>query len=129
MILPVLKTFTLTRNVTFDYRFQWLQGVPPSAVPQNLTNWTGVLTITDWQGVNTLMTLRTGAVRGATGIYLGGTQADPTNGIIDIIIQNIDSANITWPSARYTFDLTEPNGVTNYNLLYGQFVVFGFQPS
>lgn len=128
MILPVLKTFTVTKGVTFDYRFQWMQGVPTSALPQPLTGYTASMAITDWQGVNTYMTLHVGAVLGASGIYFGGDVGDPSNGIIDIIIADTDTATFTWSTARYNLSFTSPNGVVVTQLLYGQIVVMGFLP-
>lgn len=128
MILPVLKPLTLTRGVTFDYRFQWLQGVPTSALAQPLAGYTAAMAITDWQGATTYMTLHTGAVNGSSGIYFGGDQNDPSNGIIDIIIDSVDTATFAWPTARYNLSFTSPNGVTVTSLLYGQIVMFGFLP-
>lgn len=126
MILPVLKTFTVTKGTTFTYRFQWLQGVPTSAVPQPLTNFTASMAITSWNGATTYLTLATGAAPGASGIFFGGAQNDPTNGVIDIVIAASNTAAFTWTTARYNLVLT--GNSQTYRLLYGSMGVFGFVP-
>jgi hypothetical protein len=127
MVLPVLKNFTVTKGVTFSYPWQWLIGVVGSNTAQNLTGYTGTMAITDWNAATTYKTLVTGNTLPASGIYFGGQQQTPSNGIIDIVISATDTAAFTFATARYNLSVTAPD-TTVTRLLYGTVVVDGSLP-
>lgn len=123
--LPVLKPFTITPGVPFDYSFTYYQGVPTSQLPVNLTSATAQLEIVDAQN-NPLLTLNSGHTAPASGIYFGGLESDPTNGTIDVVISAVDS-EVAWQYARYEMVLTT-TALGEQQLLYGTFAVVGFTP-
>jgi hypothetical protein len=127
IILPVLKTFAFTRGVDFLYRYQYLQGVPTSARPINLTGASATLTLTSWDGLTTYKTLTSGATPGTSGIFFGGGTHNPLDGTIDIVIVAADTSTFTWKYARYNMSLiTTLCG--DQRLLYGSFGGQGFLP-
>lgn len=123
--LPVLKSFTITPGVVFDYPFVYYQGVPTSQYPLNLTGATAQLLITDPQS-DVLLTLNSGVTAPASGIYFGGQEQDPTNGTIDIVISATDT-QVAWQYAKYEMILTTQT-LGEQQLLYGSFSVIGFTP-
>jgi hypothetical protein len=127
MILPVLKNFTVTKGVTFDYGWQWLAGIPGSNAPQPLNGYTGRMSITDWNASVTYQTLVTGNTQPASGIYFGFS-GDPSDGVINILISATDTAAFTFTTARYNFSVTAEDGITVTRLLYGTVVVDGSLP-
>lgn len=124
-MLPVLKPFTITPGVVFDYSFTYYQGVPTSQYPLDLTDATAQLEIEDAQG-NILLTLNSGVTAPASGIYFGGQEQDPTNGTIDIVISSTDT-RVDWQYAKYEMVLTSLT-LGQQQLLYGSFAVIGFTP-
>lgn len=118
----------MAKGVTFDYRFQYLQGVPVSALPEPLAQFSGSMAITNWNVTTTYKTLTTGAVGGQSGLFYGGSTQDPTNGIIDIVLIPSDTAAFTFQTARYTLGLTNlSNSVVTW-LMYGAVNVVGSLP-
>ena len=127
MILSVLKMFTVTKADLFDYRFQYQQGVPGTGQSVNLTAATASCALTSWDGLTTHQTLVSGATPGTSGLFFGGSNSDPTNGIIDIVIIPADTTNFTWKYARYNLALTT-TAFGLQRLMYGSFAVVGFLP-
>ena len=123
MILPVLKNFTLAKGVGFSYPFQWNQGTPNSALPQNLTGYTASCPLTNYNGTTTYQTLASGATQGTSGIFFGGQTNDPTNGIITIVLIGSDITALPVTNARYKLWMTPPGPGQPIWLLYGVFTV------
>lgn len=127
MFLPVYKQFTVTKGVLFDYRFQYQQGVPGTSRLVDLTAATASCALTSWDGLTTYLTLVSGGSPSNSGLFFGGNQNDPTNGIIDIVIKQSDTAAFTFKYARYNLSLTTGT-FGQQRLMYGQFAVVGFLP-
>lgn len=122
-MLPVFKAFTITQGSPFLYRFQFMQGVPTSGLPIDLTDAVGQLLIKSGGGA-TYLTLNSGVATGHTGIFFGGDDADPTSGIIDLVIAAADTTGLSWTYGQYTMALTtELLGLQP--ILRGTFAVIG----
>jgi hypothetical protein len=120
MILPAPKYFRIVKNITFDYRFTYATGtsIEPAAI--DLTGYIGSLVLTLSNG--DLITYTTGGSPGTSGVFFGGDNDDPTNGIIDLIITATDTGNIEWTQATYSFEIIDPLANV-YLLLVGGFGV------
>lgn len=93
----------------------------------NLTGASASCALTSWNGLTTYQTLVSGATPGTSGIFFGGDESDPTNGIIDIVIVFTDTAAFTWKYARYNLALTT-TVFGLQRLMYGSFAVVGSLP-
>jgi hypothetical protein len=124
--LPVQKNFEITKGVALIYPFQYYQGVPTTMRVVDLTSATATLTILSGAGA-TLLTVSNGATTPASGIYFGGVQNNPANGIVTIQISATDSAAITWKYAQYTLGLTTV-AFGLQKLMYGTFAIAGSLP-
>lgn len=116
MIIPSNHLFKYIPGVVFDFRFQYIAGPAGSTNPVNLTNYSGQWIVTDSNGAHTYGM----GVPGHTGVFFGGDTADPTNGIIDLIMIANDTTALSTP-ASYQFTLT-PNGGNVVPLLFGGMV-------
>jgi hypothetical protein len=136
MLLPVLKNFQVIPGETFDYRFQYNQGLPNSSTPINLTSMYAQLVIISPQGA-AYLTLNSGAYGGTSGLFFGAPGNTPSNGVIDIIIIPVDSAAQTWKYAGYNMYISTsaisgtilpgealPSGA--YQVMYGTFSMIGY---
>jgi hypothetical protein len=115
MILPIPKYFRILKGVTFDYPFQYLVGSSTTSSPVNLTGYTGIWTIT-YTGGSTVY--NSSASPGQSGVFFGGQSNQPTNGMINLIINRTDTAVIPWKTATYTFQLIDTLN-NEYQLLNG----------
>jgi hypothetical protein len=93
----------------------------------DLTAATASCALTSWDGSITYLTLTSSASPGTSGLFFGGNQVDPTDGIIDIIIKPSDTNAFTFKYARYNLSLTTGT-FGQQRLMYGQFAVIGFLP-
>lgn len=128
MILPANKLFRLIRGVTFDYRFSFLLGAPGSSTGFNLTGYTASWVLTSTDNLTTLATYTTGAASGHSGVFFGGDNNDPTNGIIDLVISDTDTAALIWTRAYHQLALTAPD-TTRIELIKGGINVIGTLPT
>lgn len=117
MIQPANHLFSYVPGVQFDFRFEYITGPAGSSQPVNLTNYLPAWYITNIDGMVTEYNL---GVAGHSGVFFGGTQADPTNGIIDLVLIDNDTTALLGP-ASYQFYLTPPGG-TAIPLLTGGIV-------
>lgn len=126
---PAFKTFTVEPSETFDYSFTFYQGAPGSQAAVDLTNASATLNIVDGFGLTLLeLTNQAGVLNESqTGIYFGGQEGNPQNGIIDLVISETDTAAITWRYATYVLTVTTQS-LGEQDVLYGSFVVAGFTP-
>lgn len=122
IILPVLKNFSCAQGVGFDYRFQWLQGSPNSALPEDLSTYTATMPLTNYNGGTTYQTLTSSASPGQSGLFFGGDTHTPADGIIDIVLIGSDITALPVSNVRYKLWLTPTSGQPIW-LMYGVFTV------
>ena len=127
MILPATKLFKVIKGTTFDYRFQYLMGNQSSSAPIPLTGYTAQWIITPPTGTATTYTTTLNG--NGSGVKFGGDPADPTNGIIDLVISATDTAAIVWRTATHALVLTSPSPVHVTELMTGGMGVIGALPS
>ena len=123
--LPVLKQYTFTPGFPFSYSFIYYQGVPTTAAVVDLTGASAQLVIAS--STATILTINSGATMPATGIYFGGQENTPTNGIVEIYIDAADASAIPTPYTQYTLSLTT-NAFGLQQVLYGSFASVGSLP-
>jgi hypothetical protein len=121
-----LKNFTLTPGVSFNYPFTFYQGGAGSQSPVDLTDATATLNLNDGAG-NVLFQIISGATQPSSGIYFGGTESDPTNGVISVTMDIGDIAGFVWKYATYTLSV-DTTSLGNQTVLYGAFTIVGFLP-
>jgi hypothetical protein len=125
-VRPALKNFSLTPGVGLDYPFTFYQGSPGSLNPVDLTEGSALLSVNDGGG-NVIFQLTSEASQPNSGVYLGGSEHAPTNGIIDIVITAADIAGFLWKYATYVMTVTTTS-LGDQEVLYGAFTIVGFLP-
>lgn len=129
MFQSVLKPFVITPGVPFTYPFTYYQGPPTTYATVDMTGASSKLVITD--GLNnvllTLLSSSSSAQSPPTGIYFGGQQQTPTNGIVTLVIDAPTTTAITWKYAKYDLTLTT-NIFGLQRLMYGSFAISGSLP-
>jgi hypothetical protein len=117
MLFPIAKHFRLLRGADFNYPFQYWDGTPDSATMVDLSDSTGVWTIT-WTANGGGTTIYSTDDFTTSGVYFGSPYGSPaTNGFITFHITAADTQEIPWTIATYTFDISDD--VSNERLLTG----------
>jgi hypothetical protein len=125
-VLPAQKHFKLWLGVTFSYTWQYLTGNSSSSSPNDLAELTAALTLYNPTGDTVLTTYTSGVSSGHSGIFYGGLDSDPTNGLVTFLIVSGDTAAITWKSCAYTFTFTDTSSPPIVTMpLTGTFAVLG----
>ena len=63
-----------------------------------------------------------------SGVYLGGSTNDPSNGIVQLFLSATDTTTLAWQNAFYTFAIVDPYQVSTV-LLAGNIATIGSLPT
>lgn len=127
MIISAHHTFKVVRGATFDFRLQYRLGPQTSVVPVDLSPYSAQWTITSLDGNTIYNQFDNGGIIGTSGVFFGGDSNDPTNGIIDLVLTEFDTIDITWTQAAYWLTVRPPT-LQVIPLLSGSMAVTGTLP-
>ena len=141
---PARKLLRIVPNTSFDYQFQYLNGTPASSSgPISLLGLIGIWTIRFTNNALLVLTsniptamgqlglrssqplhLQAGILGGVpqalhSGVYFGGVDNQPTNGLIDLVLTEDDVRAHSWAGSTYTFQITDPVTTLTTTLLTG----------